>query len=153
MTGPASPRPPITPETAFLDAVRAHLRADPALAALVAGRVYDALPGAEQRIAPPYLYAGPLRRQRLDTACGEAWTVQLRLYAVSTAFGRHQAWAVIDAAATALADREPPDFALPPPFAVQQPLIVTQAGDVVDPLNPRQVFLDVTTIVARLASD
>ncbi|GEP12256.1 DUF3168 domain-containing protein [Methylobacterium gnaphalii] len=138
---------PLTPETALLDAVKTLLQADAGFSALAGKKIYDEIPAAKSAgDNPPYAYFGPMRRSRVESGCGEFWTVQARIYAVSTSFGRRQGWALIDAIATALNLQE---VVLAAPFVQQQPFIVTQGGDVVDPLAARQVFVDVTTTIGR----
>ncbi|RVU17499.1 DUF3168 domain-containing protein [Methylobacterium oryzihabitans] len=137
----------MTPETALLRVVTDALVADPAVAALVGDKVFDEIPNDRRGGAPPYVYVGPINRQRLYLECGTAWTVRVRIYAVTTAFGREQGWEVIEAVVQALDGRD--DLTLPAPFSLQNRLDVTQAGDVVDPLAPKAMFLDLTTIVAR----
>lgn len=136
----------LSPILPLRDAIRAQLRADEGFRAIADNRIYDDVPTAKG--TPPYAYVGPMRRQRLDIGCGLAWTVQARLFAVSTASGRTEAWRLIDAMTAALDGLEAFTEPLAAPFSLQKMIEVTQAGDVIDPLQAKSVFLDLTTIIA-----
>ncbi|MGY2052958.1 DUF3168 domain-containing protein [Methylobacterium sp. JK268] len=142
----------MTPEIALLDALTAILVADPTLAGIISGRVYDEVPaeGAPQDL-PPYVYMGPMNRRRVILDCCPVWTVRARIYAISIDFGRRQAWEIIEAVAQALDLKDAPAITLASPYVIQQPLQVEQGGDVFDPTLPRSVFLDVSTTIARAA--
>lgn len=143
----------MTPETALLKAITERLVDDAGVAALVAGRVFDAVPNDRKAGSqPPYIYVGPMNRQRVPLDCAAVWQVRARVYVVTTTFGRAEGWEVIEAVVQALDGREAPDLALPAPFTFQNRLDVVQAGDVVDPLAPKSMFLDLTTIIARTSS-
>lgn len=136
----------LSPILPLRDAIRDLLRANAAFKKIAGNRMYDEVPTAK---APtPYAYVGPMRRSRFDMGCGLAWTVQARLYAVSTASGRTEAWSLIDAMSAALEGVEEFIPALAVPFRLQKMIEVTQAGDVIDPLQAKSVFLDLTTIIA-----
>ena len=143
----------MTPELALRDALFALLKADPAVSGFVAGRIYDEVPadsqGRTKRGLEAYLYLGPMNRQRIRQDCAQIWTIRARLYAISDAFGRSQAWDIIEAVVQAVDDKGEADFDLPEPFAISENLHVTQAGDVVDPLAPKSVFVDLTTTITR----
>jgi hypothetical protein len=136
----------LSPILPLRDAIRALLRADAGFKAIAANRIYDDVPTSTA--TAPYAYVGPMRRSRFDIGCGLAWTVQARLYAVSTASGRTEAWSLIDAMTAALEGVEQFTPALASPFRLQKMIEVTQAGDVIDPLQAKSVFLDLTTIIA-----
>lgn len=137
----------LSPIIPLRDALRAHLRADPAFTAIAGNRIFDDVPTGKPQA--PYAYIGPMRHTRLEIGCGRAWTVQARIFAVSTENGRAQVWSLADAIADALDGLE--DFTPPlaAPFSLQKMIEVTQAGDVVDPLQAKSAFLDLTTIIAR----
>lgn len=143
----------LSPIIPFRDALRAHLRASDAFKALAGNRIFDEVPTPKPNGQPaattPYAYIGAMRHTRLEIGCGRAWTVQARLFAVSTANGRAEAWSVVDAMTEALDGLEAFDPPLATPFAMQKMIEVTQAGDVIDPLQAKSVFLDLTTIIAR----
>lgn len=140
MTAPAA----ASPELALLAAVTAALKADAGLMAIVTG-VYDEVPTGKRPGVPPYVYAGPINRQRLSDSYAEAWTLRLRLYAASTGFGRRQAWTIISAVSDAI-DRIEPTLAAP--YAAVGEMLVIQAGDVIeDPI--KTAFLDVQVIVQK----
>lgn len=139
----------MSPEIALQEAVVALLKADTDVAALVADRVFDEVPADRLPGTPPYIEIGPINRTRIE-GCGKSWLIRMRLFATSTEFGRVEAWALADAMILALDDdpeRGVPD--LPAPFAIADSLRVIQAGDVVDPLQIKSVFVDVQAIVSR----
>lgn len=139
----------MAPEIALQTAVLGLLRADAAVSAIVAGRIYDQVPSDRLPGAPPYIELGPINRSRFE-GCGRSWLIRIRLYAASVEFGRVEAWTLADAMAEALdggPDRDPPD--LPGPWRIADELRVLQAGDVIDPLQIKSVFVDVQAIVAR----
>lgn len=147
---------PTTPELALRDALRARLKADAGFTALVGKRFYDEVPAgigrAEPSAAearPPYAYLGPMRRAGYAESCVAAWTIQARLYAVSTAFDRDQGWLVTEAMIAALNGLEQPDLPLAAPYSLRTPIDIVQAGDVTDPLQAKSVFLDLRTTIAR----
>ncbi|ACL56991.1 DUF3168 domain-containing protein [Methylobacterium nodulans] len=140
----------MTPETALLGEVRRLLKADAGVTALVAGKVFDAVPNDRRPgQEAPYIYAGPINRQRVYLECGTAWQIRMRIYAVTTTSGRDQGWEVIEAIVQALDGKDADVVTIPAPFSLQNRLDVTQAGDVVDPLAPKSMFVDLTTTIAR----
>lgn len=145
----------LSPILPLRDAIRALIRADAGFKAIAKNRIYDDVPTSSKAnpIDTPYAYVGPMRRSRYEIGCGLAWTVQARLYAVSTANGRTEAWSLIDAMSAALEGLEDFSPALASPFRLQKPIEVTQAGDVIDPLQAKSVFLDLTTIIAGPGPD
>jgi hypothetical protein len=147
---------PTTPELALRDALRARLKADAGFAALVGKHFYDEVPAGIGRAEPtaveprpPYAYLGPMRRAGYAESCVAAWTIQARLYAVSTAFDRDQGWLLADAMIAALNGLEQADLPLAAPYSLRTPLEVVQAGDVIDPLQAKSVFLDLRITIAR----
>jgi len=148
---------PTTPELALRDAIRMLLKADAGCKALVAKRIHDEVPSSRAEAVPPpalkvpYVYFGPMRRSDYQVGCGESWTIQARLYAVSTAFDRDQGWRVVDAMIAALNGLERPDLPLAAPYSLRAPIEIVQAGDVIDPLQAKSVFLDLRTSIARPA--
>ena len=143
-------------ELALRDAIGARLKADAGFNALAAKRIYDEVPTSSGKAiplptdpVPPYAYFGPIRRSNKVLDCSESWTIQARLYAVSTAFNRDQGWLLIDAMVASLDQLERPDLPLADPYSLRTPLVVGQAGDVIDPLQAKSVFFDLTTTIAR----
>ena len=146
---------PTTPELALRDAIRTLLKAHAGITALVGKRIHDEVPPSRGEAVPPpalkvpYVYFGPMRRSDYAEGCGESWGIQARLYAVSTAFNRDQGWCVVDAMIAALNGLEWPDLPLAEPYSLRTPIAIVQAGDVIDPLQAKSVFLDLRTTVAR----
>jgi len=144
---------PSTPELALRDAIRTLLKADAGFVAIAGKQIFDEVPSslgdAAAKVKPPYAYFGPMRRTGYEIGCSESWTIQARLYAVSTAFNRDQGWLLIDAMVRALNQLEQPDLPLAEPYSLRTPLVVGQAGDVIDPLQAKSVFFDLTTSIAR----
>jgi hypothetical protein len=132
----------MTPEIALINAVRTLLKTDTAVTALITG-VFDQIPSQQQ---PPYIYIGPAGRTRLQIDCAQVWTVRVRLYAISTGYGRSEDWEIAEALVQALDLR---DLRLEEPYAQQEPLRINQAGDVIDPTAPKSVFVDISTTISR----
>lgn len=133
----------MTPEIALINAVRTLLKADAGVTALVQQKTFDQIPEGTKA---PYIYVGPAGRQRVVIDCYQAWTIRLRIYAISSNFNRAEDWDIAEAIVQALDHKEP---TLPDPFALQDWLSVTQAGDVIDPNAPKSVFVDLTTTITR----
>jgi hypothetical protein len=119
------------------------IKQDAACAAVLGDRVYDVPPA---NVKPPYLYLGPGRIQaERSWECSQAWRFTFRLYVVSEAHGRLQAWDAIFAAVRAL-DRQKPTA--PPGYHFPVEWDAAQGGDIVDPLKLKECFADVTAVVA-----
>lgn len=136
-----------SPREALLAAVVDLIKADPSIAAfpgLAVGaelKVFDQVPEAT---AGPYVYVGPINFTRLAQGdCGRAATVRLRIFAVSVAFGRLEAADLGFLVAAALDGVTP---ALGPGLAATS-LEVVQDGDVIEPIDPKAVFIDLETVV------
>lgn len=140
----------MTPELALQAAVTGLLLADPDVSALVGGKIFDEIPAGaptgQPKLTPPWIYLGPVSRRRLETGCGNTWTITMRLYAASTGFGRKEAWEIGSAAATAL-EGEQPDLAAP--YSLVEVIRCLQGGDVIEPAQPKAVYLDITTTITR----
>lgn len=125
------------------------LKADAGVVALVGARVYDVPPRDRRDLASDiadggaYLYLGPANAVRDAAGCGDLWRATVRIYSVSFALGRDEAWDVIAAAQAAL---EGAQLAMTTGGHTPR-LWVTQGGDVVDPVLPAMAYLDVTTDV------
>jgi len=130
--------------------IRAALKADSAVAALVGGKIYDEVPADPRGLAtdakPPWVYIGPIGAPRFDNDCYRAWTPRIRLFCASTAFGRVEGWKIANAVDLAL-DRMTLD--LGPDFAMQVPLYAVDSGDVIGPLLAKTVYCDFTCTVFR----
>lgn len=140
----------MTPEIALQIAVVDRLKADSAVAALVTDRVWDEVPTPRQgeEVPVPYVYIGPIQRTRVETdySLDPIGALRMRLYAVSTNFGRVEAWEVANAVAGALEGFTP---SLSSPYAAQDMIRAGPLGDVVEPLNPKSVFVDITVPVGK----
>lgn len=133
----------MTPEIALINAIRTLLKADSATVALVGQSVFDQIPSQQQ---PPYIYIGPAGRTRIAMDCYQVWTVRVRLYAISTGYGRSEDWEIAEAVIQAL---DLQDLTLADPYLQQEPLKINQAGDVIDPTAPKSVFVDISTTIAK----
>jgi hypothetical protein len=133
----------MTPEIALINAIRTLLKADVSVGALVGQNIFDQIPSQQQ---PPYVYIGPAGRARIVMDCYQVWMVRVRLYAISTGYGRSEDWEIAEAMVQALDLQE---LSLADPYFQQEPLKITQAGDVIDPTAPKSVFVDISTTIAR----
>lgn len=126
----------------------ARLKADDAIRALVGARVFDQVPGDKDRPKAPYIYPGPVSRRRYEGGgCVDAKTVTFRVFVVSTDFGRYEAWAVIEAIAGALNNKE---LAVVAPWSTAGDTVkAIQDGDVVQPLDPKSAFADFSITLIR----
>lgn len=150
----------MSPQTALVRAVVAGLRADAAVAALATSgtgtaRVFDEPPSDEQTPASgrgvlasgattaPYVYCGPMvaTPEPRVPDCGETWTAKLRLYCAVFDHGREVLWNLAHVVAQALHFETLP---LEGGWKLAGPLTVATTGDVIDPLSPKLVFLDVS---------
>lgn len=133
---------------ALQSAVIAKLKAADPVKALVAARIFDEAPSDKAKPAPPYIYLGPVNRQRIEAgSCSSIFRATFRLFAVSTEFGRREAWAVIDAVTEALDSQE---ISLPLPYATIGDLVkLVSDGDVIEPLNPKATFADYTVTLTK----
>jgi hypothetical protein len=133
-------------------AIVALLAADERLTALIGpDKVFDEIPEDDRGNAtaePPYVYFGPIGSGRVETGGFPASAVTARLYGVSTAFGRVEAWDIVEAMHLALEGQEPE---LAAPFEIAAPLRFARDGDVIDPANPKAAFIDFTSTVVRTA--
>ena len=135
------------PSALFTTAL-AVLKADPDVAAVCGDRVYDVPP---PNAVLPYLYLGPGRVQaERSWECAPAWRFTFRLYVVSEAHGRLQAWDAIFAAVRAL-DRTNPTA--PSGYHFPMEWEAAQGGDIIDPLKLKECFADVTAVVAVSVED
>lgn len=130
----------MTPEIAILDAVTAILGQASEVTAIVGDKVLDEVPADRSPVKAPYVYAGPINRQRVPDSSAIAWTMRMRLFAVSTGFGRREAWNITDAVARALNGTE---LTLADGFEALGPALVIQAGDVIAPPSPKTTFVDI----------
>lgn len=136
------------PTLALRDAIRGVLLANPDVAALVGDRIHDWVPSQRDGLVLPFLAFGPMRRERMETGDDPASPVKIRLYTASDAYERDQAWEVAEAVADAI---EGEVLEIDGPFACAMELRVTMIGDAIETGLPRDVFLDVATVVYRAA--
>jgi hypothetical protein len=131
-------------------AVIEKLKKDAGVKALVNARIYDEVPSDKDRPTTPYLYLGPvaLRRPAETGPCSKVREAKFRMFAVSTEFGRLEAWAVIDAASDALDNSE---LQLTAPYStLGDDVKLINAGDVVAPVTPKSTFADFTVDLTHL---
>ncbi len=145
----------MAPETAFLDAVLAHLRGSAALAALVGVRIFDEVPADDRAgsiVETPYVYAGPLVSTDDNGVCIDMRRLRLRLYAVSDAFARREAWEVMhlmrQRLRSGLTGGAVP-FTLPAPHSLVS-CMFGPSGDITEPERLKVCFVD---LVADITSD
>lgn len=131
----------MTPEIALLNAVRSQLKTSPISG--IGQNVFDQIP---TDTPPPYIYIGPAGRTRIVLDCYQAWTVRLRIYVIYTSWNRTQVW---EAAEATIQSLDLVTFTLPSPYFQEEPLKITQAGDVIDPNAPKSVFVDISSTIAR----
>ena len=142
----------------LVDAIKAALKEDPNVAALVAAKVFDEVPGDQRsggnNASPPWIYVGPIQATRLDNDCDRMWSVTVRLFCASTGFGRREAWSIADAVDQVL-DGLGGDvpLALAAGFGLSSPFRASNSGDVIGPLFAKTVFCDFTCTVARDGTD
>lgn len=132
----------MTPLKALKIATVEALKADAAVAAIVGAKIYDEVPrdnrGDPSDASAPFIYLGPLGWRRLELGCNPGYEVALRLYAVSTHFGREQVWALHEAMRAAL-DLKALTLA---GGHLMTPFRAMAGGDVISPLSPKECFLD-----------
>jgi hypothetical protein len=143
-------RAPQSMVEALQAAVINRLKGNAAVKALVGARIYDEVPSDKDKPGTPYLYLGPiaLRRPAETSNCSKAREAKFRLFAVSTEFGRLEAWAVIDAVIDALDNSE---LQLTAPYSTIGDVVkLINAGDVVAPITPKSAFADFTDTLTIL---
>lgn len=128
---------------AFRSAVEQALKADPGIASLVVDRVFNFVPSTDT--PSPWIYVGGIVATPDPNACGQQWTVQMRVYALSTAFDPDAVWPLLDAIRQALDGQSLP---MPDGMAQTLAIAILSVGDVVDPQQPASAFLDLTAMVA-----
>ncbi len=131
-------------------ALRAALKADAGVTAIVGAKVYDVVPGDKRGMPDdalcPWIYIGPISAPRNEDFCFRAWSPRVRIYCATTDFDRQSVWALADAVDAALDQRE---LTLANGFAMASALRAVESGDVIDPMSPRIVFCDFTCVIYR----
>ena len=128
---------------AFRAAVEQALKADTGVVALIAQRVFSVVPPTTT--ITPWVYVGGVVATQERTACGSQWTVQLRICAAQTDFDPDVVWAVLAAVSDALDGKS---LTMPDGTAQTLPIEIGSVGDIVDPQQPANAFLDLTAMVA-----
>ncbi len=108
-------------------------------------------------VEPPYVAVGPIGFQPAPYAgCVRPVPVRIRirLYAYDTSAGRERAWTMAWKALLATdtnARREAglEAFALPEPWQFVEPPLSMQAGDVINPIDPKCVYFDLDMVVGE----
>jgi hypothetical protein len=135
----------MTPLKAFKIAVVEALKVDAGVASIVGGKIYDEVPrdhrGEPTDANAPFVYLGPLGWRRLELGCNPGYDVALRLYAVSTKFGREEVWALHEAMRLAF-DLKTLTLA---GGHLMTPFRTMAGGDVIALPSPKECFLDLRT--------
>jgi hypothetical protein len=118
------------------------------LAKLGGPKVFDEPPGDKDRPALPYVYLGAVNRTRIETGEYPAWTIRMRFFVASVNVGRVQAWEICHALGDAVEGAFPEVAA---PWRMDDRIIVAQAGDVIDPMQPKAAFLDIQAVLGKAA--
>lgn len=144
-----------SPREALLAAIVAKLAASAAVVAIVGrdragnARVYDEVPPGEDKGGETgditYVYVGPINFGPNLVSCGQARLARVRVFAMSEHFGRVKVAELGHAVFTALDDAA---LTLDAPYRATEPLQVTADGDVIEPDDPKSVFVDATTVLA-----
>jgi hypothetical protein len=92
-----------TPELELQSAIVARLKADPGVAALVAGRIYDSVPAGA---AFPYVSIGPVDSVGFDPECITGFDVAQQIDCWSRAVGFPEVKKIVDAVRAALHGQE-----------------------------------------------
>lgn len=138
------------PVSPFKSALVEHLLRDYLCNELLGSRIYDDPPrdlraDESDLTASPWAYLGPVAAQRVESDCGPGWMLRLRLYVASTAAGRDEAWTAMDAIAAAI---DGATLTMSAPFVQAQQAYVMLGGDVIDPISPKLVYIDISAVVA-----
>jgi Protein of unknown function (DUF3168) len=142
----------VTPAIALREAIFALLKGSAAVVALCAAGVdgvHDQVPAGPAPASAPYVYLGPVNRTRIETGGEPAWEWRLRLFVIATDFDRDTAWELAEAVIDALEGEQP---ALAGGHELFDLLRVRQAGDVIEPVNPKAVFVDVGVLLNKAAA-
>jgi hypothetical protein len=138
----------MTPLKAFKIATMEALMQDVGVASIVGAKVFDEVPrdhrGEATDADAPFIYLGPLGWRRLELGCNPGYDIALRIYAVSTKFGREQVWELHEAIRLAL---DLKSLALAGGHAMT-PIRAMAGGDVISLLTPKECFLDLRTQVS-----
>lgn len=141
-------REPGSPIEAFAVALIAAAKADAdGVTRLVKANVFDEIPADNARPTPPYIYLGPASVTKVESDCANEWNVRQRLFAASTSFGRYGAWEIAQALVD-LFDRND-TLLLTAPYRRNEIIRAFQGGDVIEPANPKLVFVDLSTSVLK----
>ncbi|MBY6242839.1 DUF3168 domain-containing protein [Methylosinus sp. Sm6] len=135
----------MSPFEALRVATVARLKANAAVAAIVGAKIYDEPPrdnrGDPSDANAPFVYLGALGWRRVELGCNPGYDVALRIYAVSTTFGRGQVWRLHEAMVAAL---DLAELTLEDGHAMT-PYKAMAGGDVIAGLAPKECFLDLRT--------
>ncbi|PNG27005.1 DUF3168 domain-containing protein [Methylocella silvestris] len=134
----------------FVIALRAALKADAGVAAIVGAKVFDVVPGDKRGMPDdalaPWIYIGPVSAPRSEDECLRAWAPRVRIYCATTDFDRQSVWALADAVDAALDQKT---LTLANGFTMASALRAVESGDVIDPLSPRLAYCDFTCTIYR----
>ena len=110
---------------------------------MIAQRVFNVVPPTNT--PTPWVYVGGVIATQERSACAPQWTVQLRIYAAQTDFDPDVVWSVLVAVRQALDGQV---LTLPDGMAQTLAIEVGSVGDIIDPQQPANAFLDLTAMVA-----
>lgn len=140
----------------FKSALFDHLNAHPGLTQLLGGpdRCFDIVPMAEADrgifiVDParlPLVYLGGISVTTSEMPCVDlALDVRLRLYCASDDAGRNEVWDICETLHSALDQLQGLAF----DAGTHNTIRVAGAGDAVDPISPRECFLDCLTTLQK----
>ena len=134
---------PIGLASALFNTIVDTIKASPAVTAAIGNRIYDVPP---EKAQTPYIFLGPAGfTPANDIGCGDAWRFTMRIYVITAQYGRLAAWDIGMNLAVALHEQRP---AIPVPgFGLPMAILVTNGGDIVDPLELKEVFIDIEAVI------
>jgi hypothetical protein len=123
-------------------AVVEALKADAIVSEKVGSRVYDEIPRDDRGVASdaraPFVYLGVLSWRDIASGCGAVFDVSLRLFAVSSKFGRDESREIGAAIRAALHEKT---LELPEGYSMTAVRAVA-GGDMTATENPKEFYVD-----------
>jgi hypothetical protein len=144
---PDQPQPESAAE-ALQKAVIDFLKADETLKQRLDGKIFDEIPADNERPRPPYAYVGAVNFNRVSAGdCASAWAVRMRLFVCGVEFGRLKVWALVQRMIDVLDLKD--DLQLDGPYSLVDRITCTSAGDVIEPAEPKEAYVDISTDIQR----